>query len=179
MVDLIIIPGFGGSGPTHWQSRWQETYPSTRRLQPESWDAPDLDDWIAALELAVGACDRPPVLVAHSLGCLLVAFWQQKSSLAAAGAFLVAVPDPATEGFVETTPSFAKVPVTPLRFPSLIVCSTDDPYDTNGYAMTKAEQWRSDLCSVGNLGHINGQSGLGEWQFGQNLLQALIDKVSR
>jgi predicted alpha/beta hydrolase family esterase len=115
--------------------------------------------------------------VAHSLGCLLVAFWQQKSSLAAAGAFLVAVPDPATEGFVESTPSFTKVPVTPLRFPSLIVCSTDDPYDTNGYAITKAEQWRSDLCSVGNQGHINGQSGLGEWQFGQHLLRAFIEKL--
>lgn len=177
MTDLIIIPGFGGSGPAHWQSLWEELYPSTKRLQPESWDAPELDDWIAALELLVGACKTPPVLVAHSLGCLLVAFWQMKSSLPVAGAFMVAVPDPATDGFSTTTPSFVDVPTFPFRFPSLVVASTNDPYDANGFALTKVSQWKSDLCSVGNLGHINGQSGLGEWRFGQKLLESFLERV--
>lgn len=174
MTDLIFVPGFGGSGPSHWQSIWEATFPSTRRIRPTSWDLPVLADWITALESSVSMSTEPPVLIAHSLGCLLVAFWQRQSSLPIAGAFLVAIPDPSTPGFTETTPTFVQVPTGPFRFPSLIVSSTSDPYDANGYAIIKAHEWGSDFCSIGDCGHINGQSNLGDWQFGQRLMASFI-----
>jgi hypothetical protein len=155
---------------------WEGLYPTTQRIQPASWDEPDLADWIAALELAVRKCAEPPMLVAHSLGCLLVASWAQHSSLPVTGAFLVAVPDPSTPGFKESTPSFTDVPVGPLRFPSLIVVSSSDPFDANGYGIAKARDWKSDLCSIGDCGHINGESNLSDWKFGQGLMASFILK---
>jgi predicted alpha/beta hydrolase family esterase len=178
MTELIFVPGFGGSGPSHWQSLWEDLYPSTRRIQPASWEQPELADWIAALESAVRECAGPPMLVAHSLGCLLVAFWAQHSSLPIIGAFLVAVPDPSTPGFKDSAPTFGNVPAAPLRFPSLIVVSTSDPFDANGYAIAKARDWKSDVCSIGDRGHINGESNLGDWKFGQSLMASFILKCA-
>ena len=98
MSEFIIVPGIGGSGEAHWQTRWQQANPAMRRFSPADWHRPDLDDWIAALDLAIAAASAPPVLIAHSLGCLLVAHWQLASRRACAGALLVAVPDPAKPG---------------------------------------------------------------------------------
>ncbi|MEP6564095.1 MAG: alpha/beta hydrolase [Mesorhizobium sp.] len=172
MIDFIILPGSGGSGEAHWQSRWQQANPAMRRFSPASWDLPDFDDWIAALETAVSLAKSPPVLVAHSLSCLLVAHWQLVSNLDVGGAFLVAVPDPASPVYPAYGRPFADTPREQIRFPSLIVASTDDPYDPHGYAQEKARQWGSDLHTAGPLGHINSDSGLGEWSAGMALLMA-------
>ena len=75
MTDIVILPGIGGSGALHWQTRWEKTNPRYRRFQPTDWNQPDLEDWISALDRAVGAAPKPPLLVAHSLACLLVAHW--------------------------------------------------------------------------------------------------------
>jgi predicted alpha/beta hydrolase family esterase len=172
MTDIIILPGIGGSGETHWQTHWERSNPHTRRFQPTSWDQPDLGDWIAALDRMVASARTPPLLVAHSLACLLVAHWQSISSLPVAGAFLVAVPDPTRAVFPAEAASFASVPEGRLRFPCLIVASTDDPYGEFQYAELRAAQWGSGIVEVGALGHINGSSGLGNWPRGLALLQA-------
>jgi uncharacterized protein len=109
MTDIVILPGIGGSGELHWQTRWERSNPRYRRFQPADWNRPELKDWISALDRAVGAASKPPLLVAHSLACLLVAHWQQVSAAPVAGAFLVAVPNPEAETF----PS--KPPVSPIR----------------------------------------------------------------
>lgn len=172
MTDFIILPGSGGSGEAHWQSRWQRANPAMRRFSPASWDLPDFDDWVAALERAVSQAKSPPLLVAHSLGCLLVAHWQRISDLDVKAAFLVAVPDPASPVFPAYGRPFADTPRERLRIPSLIVTSTDDPYDPRGYAQEKARQWGSELHIAGPLGHINSDSGLGDWPAGMELLIA-------
>lgn len=177
MTDMIVVPGLGGSGSDHWQSRWERSFPKTVRIQPHSWDAPDLEDWVIALELAVSKADAPPILVAHSLGCLLVAIWQRNSALPVLGAFLVAVPDPQTQGFDLLAPGFDNVPCDKLRFPSLIISSTSDPYDRREYALNKAQQWNSEYISVGDCGHINDESGLGLWQTGRQLLSLYVEKL--
>ena len=172
MTDFIILPGSGGSGEAHWQTRWQQANPAMRRFSPASWDLPDFGDWVAALERAVSQAKSPPILIAHSLSCLLVAHWQTVSSRPIAGAFLVAVPDPASPAYPAYGRPFAHTPRGPLRFPSLIVASTDDPYDPHGYARTKAGQWGSALHITGPLGHVNSDSGLGDWPEGMALLMA-------
>ena len=45
-MHLVIIPGIGGSGPTHWQTLWESD--GSTRIAPSSWDEPDLADWLAA-----------------------------------------------------------------------------------------------------------------------------------
>lgn len=177
MTEIIHLPGIGNSGKLHWHSRWEDADPSIRRFAPANWDAPDLSDWIAALEQAVRAAQTPPVLVAHSLACLLVAHWQQVSGFPIKGAFLVAVPNPQSPAFPPQAASFANVPERELRFPSLIVASTNDPYGSLPYVETRAKQWGSELQIIGAAGHINGQSELGDWPDGLALLRAFESRI--
>ncbi|HYD14828.1 MAG TPA: alpha/beta hydrolase, partial [Hyphomicrobium sp.] len=31
-VDILIVPGWSSSGPDHWQSRWERTLKTARRV---------------------------------------------------------------------------------------------------------------------------------------------------
>jgi predicted alpha/beta hydrolase family esterase len=51
---VVIVPGIGGSGPEHWQSRWQVALPGTVRIAPASWDEPVLEDVVISSHRAAG-----------------------------------------------------------------------------------------------------------------------------
>ena len=163
----------GGSDGEHWQSRWEAEGAGFARFAPSSWDEPELGDWIGALERAVRDAGTPPLLVAHSLSCLLVPHWQVRSTLPVAGAMLVAVPDPAGAAFPPEAASFAGPPERRLRFPSVIVASSNDPYGTMAHSRLRAEQWGSRLIEAGDVGHVNSASGLGAWPAGRAILGSL------
>lgn len=171
-APVIILPGIGGSGVEHWQSHWEEQDPSMRRFGPASWDQPDLDQWIVALDEAVAEAGEPPLLVAHSLACLLVAHWARRSAQKPLGAFLVSVPDADGKAFPPQAVSFRDPPMRSLGFPALIVASTDDPYGTLDHATSCAVAWDAGLVVAGALGHINGASRLGHWPQGMALFSA-------
>jgi uncharacterized protein len=176
---MITLPGIGGSGDAHWQTAWEQADGDFVRFKPTSWDQPDLGDWVQSLERAVSECAQPPVLVAHSLACLLVAHWASQSTSRIAGAFLVSVPDPNGPKFPKAAASFAAPPRTPLRFPSLVIASTDDAYGTLEHARQRATEWQSALVVAGALGHINASSGLGAWPQGCALLDAFCAGLAR
>jgi len=177
MAGIIILPGIGGSGNEHWQSRWEAEGNAFSRFAPTSWDEPQLDDWISALDAAVMQAEAPPVLVAHSLACLLVAHWQAGSKRAVAGAMLVAVPDPDGPDFPREAASFANPPTEPFRFPSILIASSNDPYATPDYSRRRARQWGSQLVEAGDRGHINAGSGLGDWGEGRAMLGDFMTKL--
>jgi uncharacterized protein len=179
MRKMITLPGIGGSGDAHWQTIWEQADTRFARFRPASWDQPELDDWTQSLERAVQSCAEPPILVAHSLACLLVAHWATCTRSAIAGAFLVSVPDPDGSRFPVEAASFKPVPTRPLQFPSLVIASTDDPYSTLDAARRRADEWRSGLNVVGALGHINASSGLADWPQGRALLDAFCDGLTR
>lgn len=178
-IPKIILPGIGNSGPAHWQTRWEQADPAFQRFQPASWDQPELEEWIAALDRAVAAQAQPPLLVAHSLACLLVAHWAARRETAIRGALLVAVPDPDGPAFPAEAASFRGVPQRPLPFPALVVASTDDPYGSADHARGRAAAWGAGLVTLGAFGHINGASGLGDWALGRMLLEAFAAGTRR
>ena len=174
-MHFLIIPGINGSGPDHWQSRWQDAWGcSASRIGPSSWDGPDLDDWCHALDEAVQQHQPADVvLVAHSLGCLAAGHWLRQRQPGIRGAFLVAPPDAAGPNFpAAEAPSFTTIEVAPLTVPGLVVSSDDDPYGTPQAARRMAEGWGAGHVSVGQAGHINAASGLGAWETGRALLGA-------
>jgi hypothetical protein len=172
MHTFITLPGIGGSGDDHWQSHWERTSERFKRFTPPSWKKPELSSWIDAVDKALLTAKVRPVLVAHSLACLLVAHWAARSTKSVAGAFLVSVPDPMGSKFPADAASFGNAPVIPLPFPTLIVASTNDPYGTIAYSRSRAKMWCTGLVEVGALGHINGASGVGDWLHGRQLLEA-------
>ena len=128
-APALIIPGLGGSGPQHWQSLWQARLPDARRVEQADWDKPDRAGWIAQLDTAIAQSTRPPILVAHSLSCALVACWAAAHKRPIHGALLVAPAD--VDSDTHTPPEahvFRPIPMAPLPFPTIVVASRDDPY---------------------------------------------------
>jgi len=162
-LPILLLPGIGGSGPDHWQSHWERTDPDMTRFAPSDWDRPELADWCEALDRAVGTLDRPPIMVAHSLACLLVAHWVAARGTPVAGAMLVAVPDPCGQVFPDEARSFAQVPEQPLRFPSLIVTASgpDMHIDT---PVEDSEDFRTvvDVPAVGLVGPVQPDGGVAD-----------------
>jgi len=167
----ITLPGIYGSGPTHWQSLWEQDG-SFRRFSPSSWDRPQLADWQAALTAALNRADAKPVLVAHSLSCLLVGHSTDLLAGRIAGAMLVAPPDPAGPAFPDDGAQFGPAPQAALPFPTLLIASSNDPYGSLAFAQTQAQAWNARLVVAGAFGHINGESGLDDWPQGRGLLAA-------
>jgi hypothetical protein len=60
-----------------------------------------------------------------------------------------------------------------LPFPSILVASHNDPYMPFERSRTLAQIWGSQFADAGETGHINAQSGLGDWTFGRFLLTRL------
>ncbi|WP_438853313.1 RBBP9/YdeN family alpha/beta hydrolase [Agromyces sp. M3QZ16-3] len=180
---LVIVPGIGGSGPEHWQSRWEAALTGTTRIAPASWDEPELADWVAAIERSVAATPAPPVIVAHSLGCLAVAQWAFKADAASAriaGAILVAPPDPAGPVFPSAaTAGGFTLPAGPLGIHVTVLASSDDPYAELSWSAATAAAWGAGFVDLGARGHVNAASGLGEWPEGLQLLEDAAASVRR
>ena len=91
--DILIIPGLGGSGPDHWQSRWEAKLSTARRVEQHNWDSPRLEDWTGRIIAAVEGARRPVLLLAHSLGVTAVVHAAPNLPAGVVrGAFLVAPP---------------------------------------------------------------------------------------
>jgi predicted alpha/beta hydrolase family esterase len=135
-----------------------------------------LADWRDTLERSVTAAREPVVLVAHSLGALLVAHWAQSGSVERVkAALLVAPPDvESPERVPEIIRHFAPVPRARLPFPSIVVASRNDEYACIECAHELAEAWGSRFVDVGERGHINAESNLGAWPEGRALLSELL-----
>ena len=172
---MLILPGYGNSGPQHWQTLWQQSDPDFERVQQRDWDNPDCGEWCAALDAAAKRAGAGAVVVAHSIGCLVVAHWAAGAHAPIKAALLVAVPDPAGPAFPEEASGFSVTPVQPFAFASMVVTSTDDPYGTADHASRLANAWGSRVVNIGVRGHINADSGLGAWPDGYNLLTQLRD----
>lgn len=199
-ANVLILPGWQNSGPAHWQSRWEAAHGYTR-VQQHDWERPLRGDWLMQLEEAVlqsnggripiqdddtsgdsGArtkLDSDPhlVLVAHSLGCIQVAAWAAHSQNTARvkAALLVAPGDVEREALRALLPSWSPIVRQPLPFKTILVASRDDPHCSFDKAESLARDWGAELVDLGKAGHINADSGLGDWPQGQALLRRLTD----
>jgi len=172
---ILLLPGWQNSGPAHWQSRWEALH-GDRRVEQADWMWPRRGDWMAQLDEAVLADDAPAVLVAHSLGCQLVAAWAAHSRQTARvqAALLVAPPDTEREDTPPQLFNWRPIVRQRLPFPSTVVVSDDDPYGALERTTQFAADWGSERVRLGPCGHINGDSGLGDWPAGRVLLNRLI-----
>jgi hypothetical protein len=175
-ATVLIIPGLGGSGPDHWQSLWQRRRRDCLRVEQARWDDPHPAEWTAAIAAYVAIAPGPIILVAHSLGCAAVAHWAATATDhgAVAGALLVAPCDVDRPDASASIARFAPMPAQALPFRSTVVASRTDAYVTLARAACFAANWGSAFVDAGALGHINAASGLGDWDFGIVLLDALL-----
>jgi predicted alpha/beta hydrolase family esterase len=170
-ADILFIPGLGGSGPEHWQTRWAQKLSTARRVDQEDWEQPSLTKWTdrIAEEVSRSAdAGRPVVLIAHSLGGLAVVHVAPALlPRSVAGAYLITPPSDASIATLhEIDPAFLPTPMRRLPFPSVLVASRTDPYGSLADAQARATAWGSTFVDAGDAGHINTASGHGPWPEG-------------
>ena len=172
---ILLLPGWQDSGPGHWQSRWQALYGDVR-VEQHDWLRPLRGDWMARLEEAVLSSEAPVALVAHSLGCLLVAAWAAHSRHTARvrAALLVAPGDLEREDLRHRLPSWQPIERRRLPFRALLIGSRDDPCCDFERARRLAADWGAAFVEQGHAGHINADSGLGDWPEGRRRLNDLL-----
>lgn len=173
---VLLVPGLEGSGPRHWQRRWADEIENCEVVELGAWDNPHRNTWINRLNLAVHNAGRPVVIVAHSLGCILTAWWSrfERPAVPVIGAMLVAPPEVDFFPRDERLTGFSPTPAEALPFPSLLVASRNDPWMGFETARGLARRWGSTLVDAGHAGHINADSGLGSWDDGKRLLARLV-----
>lgn len=173
---VLLLPGWLNSDAAHWQSRWEAVHGYTR-VEQDDWTWPRRGDWMARLDEVLQQQAQPVLLVAHSLGCQLTAAWAAHSRHTArvAAAWLVAPPDTEREDMPPNLFNWRPIVRKPLPFPSHVLASSSDPYCAFERAQAMAQDWGSAFQAAGALGHINGESGLGDWREGHTAMHHWID----
>ena len=126
-MRVLTLPGWHGSGPEHWQTLWEQQS-GYQRVQQHDWEQPLRGDWMMQLEEQLLQSEQPAVLVAHSLGCWLVAAWAGHSQHTerVKAALLVAPPDLQQQPLPQLY-SWKGTDTRALPFPSLLLARRGSP----------------------------------------------------
>lgn len=185
-LRYLIIPGWNGSGPDHWQTHWEQTLPNATRVQQPNWQWPSREDWVSQLARQIEQDERPAILIAHSLGCITLSHWAAnapKSLLSRVrAALLVAPADVERPNCPEPLRGFAPLELKSLPFPSLLVGSDNDRAASAARAIEFGEAWGSKIAILSGAGHINVEAGFIRWDEGFGFLyqlQELAEKQAR
>lgn len=174
MINYLIVPGLGNSGPEHWQTYFENSADNFYRIEQQVWDQPTCTDWIETINKKVSEFDlNSVVLIGHSLGCCTISHWAAKYKKQIKGALLVAPSD--LEAPQYTFPAFGFTPIslTKINFKTIVVASQNDEWVSIERATFFAENWGSEFINLGNAGHINVASGHTNWNEGMEILKML------
>jgi predicted alpha/beta hydrolase family esterase len=171
-TPVLVVPGLRDSGPGHWQSIWQALHSNFTRVRQDDIATPDLERWSAGIARAIDAAGRPPIIVAHSFGCLAAVHVVTRWARRVAGALLVAPADPDYFGID------LRLLDCRLAMPTTLVGSTNDPWLKFTKAGALATRWGSRFHVVPEAGHINAESGHGAWPDGLGLLRDVAERAA-
>lgn len=172
-VPVVIVPGWQGSGPGHWQT-WlaEQLVEAGREVRSPAFadlERPEVADWLAAL---AGALDGLPDdgfdVVTHSLGAVLWLHHVARSPGAPrpARVALIAPPAPAT-AIAELADFFPPpVGIDTVRHGAdgtVLVGGSDDPFCPEGIAEAYGRPLKMATTVIDGGGHLNVESGFGEW----------------
>lgn len=185
-APLLIVPGFNGSGPAHWQSWLEQQVPTSTRVDGIAWDQPVLAQWAGRVRDVLAKAEQPVWIIAHSFGSLASVVAAADRPEQVAQLILVAPADPArfdcmglrpeNTGFDNRFTLDHALPKRKLQVRGLVVASRNDPWLHYDKAALLAKQWGLGLHDAGEAGHINADSGFGPWP---ELLKLLARRRAR
>ncbi len=168
-MHTIIVPGIGGSDHNHWQSWLQRRLTSCSRVQQQDWNKPFLAQWVESFVSVTSLIETPIQVVAHSFGCLTtVAAVQQYPELAKKIKKLILVAPANPSRFGEN--GFARDSLgnyadffnrIKLNIRAEMIISENDPWLNFEDAQALAQAWNIQAINLGQVGHINVDSGFG------------------
>jgi uncharacterized protein len=179
-MKISIIPGLNNSGMGHWQTYWEEKYGFTR-IQQDDWDNPDYLQWEKRLVSYIenDKHEKENILIAHSLGTILVVKALQKIQPYVKGIFLVATPDPDGIDFLKFLTTFRNIPSNNLGVPGYLVYSENDTYSTPAFSEKYSTIWGLKPVNIGRKGHINSESNIDEWKEGYEFFNQFLLEIKK
>ena len=173
MRSFLILHGYQGSGPQHWQTwlagRLRRAGERVSYPHLPSPDAPDLAAWRAALEAELRALPDEPVVLCHSLACVLWCHHAAAPVLEGGRAERVLLVAPPSEaGAPRAIRRFFPVPLDPGAVAAAagateLVCAPDDPYCPEDAAAVYGAPLGIETHVIGRGGHVNVDAGFGPW----------------
>jgi predicted alpha/beta hydrolase family esterase len=179
---VIIVYGYDGSGPGHWQ-RWLYDQLRDRSIAVQFPELPDpsepqKDVWVDQLTRLVDESVDPVTFVCHSLAC-----WAVDHMLAERGAanvhaaLLVAPPSPylvfePVDSFIP--PPRQRAAWAPLAARSLIVASDNDDFASADEVKEVGKVLGIRHKILSGTGHINVASGFGPWPLALEWVEGAI-----
>lgn len=203
--NILIVPGYHGSGDGHWQTWLQQQLPNAKRVSGIDWERPILHNWSKAIIENLDQTTDQSVIVAHSFGCLASAMTVANRPQKVAGVLFVAPADPqrfslfgsrsvgvGTSGSqpvgvknvasgqnnFAAQPDIARyLPSGPLNTPGVLIGSRDDPWMKLQHAYAWSKRWQLAFRDAGAVGHINIDSGFGPWPWIKTALLSFCDEL--
>ena len=174
MINYLIVPGLGNSGPEHWQTYFESLGENYKRINQQEWNAPVCSDWPTVVDRSISEYDPSTfILIGHSLGCITIACWASQYQKKVKGALLVAPSDVEAQQYHFAAKGFSPIPKDKVNFETIVVASEDDPWVSLTRAKYFADNWGSEFINIGNAGHINAGSGHYKWNEGLTILKRL------
>jgi predicted alpha/beta hydrolase family esterase len=187
---VLIVPGLRDHVADHWQTLLAAKLPKVHSVPPLEHDKLSCAARVDAIDRALQDIEGPVVIVAHSAGAMMVAHWAMsrytrytfgtRNTLDMRGALLAApadleTPMPAGYPTVDVLDSngWLPLPRAVLPFPSIVAASNNDPLTRLDRARELARCWGSRLVELGAVGHLNPNSGFGEWPRAEELIREL------
>ncbi len=172
-VPTVVVPGWPGAEPGHWQGWLAERLTSAGRevRQPAfpDVDHPDLAQWLSALRAALtGLPDDGFDVVAHSLGAVLWLHHVAAGEPAPrpARVALVAPPRPHTPPAAIAAFYPPPLDVDAVRRGAdgtVLIGSDHDPAVPDGIAAAYGSPLKMATTVLEGAGHLDAASGYGEW----------------
>ena len=169
-MKLLLLHGWGGSDFPHWQS-WlaaevAKEYGCVDFLRLPDFDTPKLERWLEAASKELRSF-RPDTVVCHSLGNTLWFHLCNEGLIEEEIHHLLLVAPPSMQCDIEELASFFPVrPPKNLHAKStLMVVSDNDPYMSMQEAEYLQKRLNVPMEILHDAGHINAESGYGEWQW--------------
>ena len=171
-ATTVIVPGMRDRVEAHWQTWLASEIPDAVSVTPLGRQDLSLNRYVNELEACVRQVDGPVQLVAHSAGCITVAYWASQTQFAhrVQSAFLAAPPDmdkPLPSSYPQPDElergGWLPVPRQTLPFPTWVGLSDNDPLGRLEDIRALAEAWGAQAIELGEVGHINPPFGFGPW----------------
>ncbi|WP_455482582.1 RBBP9/YdeN family alpha/beta hydrolase [Bartonella sp. B35(2025)] len=177
-LDILIVPGYKGSGSDHWQTRWERKLSTAHRVKQAHWSKPIREEWINEVKIAIAQAQKPVAIIAHSLGVPTALHATIENTEKVCGAFLVAPPDITNEKIrPKHFKTFGPYHRGKLPFPSVVIASRNDKFCQFQVAENLAYDWGALFIDAGQSGHINVESGHGPWPEGLMVLSHFLAKL--
>ncbi len=176
---VLLVHGWGGSDFPHWQS-WlageiAKDYGTVCFAKLQDMQLPNKDAWAQQLKEHLESFD-PDVVICHSIANILWFHLCNETKLPQVRKLYLVAP-PSLQCDIEELKSFFPVDIPHNLYAQevILIASTNDPYMTLKEAQTLGQSLGVEMKVLQDAGHINAESGYGEWPW---ILQDLKDLES-